>query len=60
MQAKNLLSALVGTTLAIGMTSGAIAATKAAVPPPAQPASAYSQPPKENLDVMRAPSPPTP
>jgi dipeptidyl aminopeptidase/acylaminoacyl peptidase len=60
MQAKNLLSALVGATLAIGMTPGAIAATKAAVPAAAQAASAYSQPPKEILDVMRAPSPPSP
>jgi dipeptidyl aminopeptidase/acylaminoacyl peptidase len=60
MQAKNLLSALVGATLAIGMTPGAIAATKAAVPATAQAASAYSQPPKEILDVMRAPSPPSP
>jgi dipeptidyl aminopeptidase/acylaminoacyl peptidase len=60
MQAKHLLYGLVTTTLAIGMTPGASAASKAATATPAPAASAYSQPPSEILDVMRAPSPPSP
>src|SRR5690242_998029 len=60
MQAKHLIHALVATTLTAGMTPGAMAASKAAAPAAAAPASAYSQPPKEILDVMRAPPPPSP
>ncbi|MGB9109109.1 MAG: S9 family peptidase, partial [Telluria sp.] len=68
MQAKTLLTGLVTTTLAIGMMPVAGAASKAAAVtnptvvtnPAAQAASAYSQPPKEILDVMRAPAPPSP
>jgi dipeptidyl aminopeptidase/acylaminoacyl peptidase len=53
MQGHHLLRSLVGATLAIGMSASAIAAAPAA-------ASVYNQPPKEILDVMRAPSPPSP
>ncbi|CAH0296682.1 Dipeptidyl-peptidase 5 [Massilia sp. Bi118] len=60
MQAKHLIHALVATTLTAGMTPGAMAASKLAAPATAAPASAYSQPPKEILDVMRAPPPPSP
>jgi dipeptidyl aminopeptidase/acylaminoacyl peptidase len=63
MQAKHLLYGLITTTIAAGMTPGASAASKAAAQTSAQtatPASAYSQPPKEILDVMRAPPPPSP
>jgi dipeptidyl aminopeptidase/acylaminoacyl peptidase len=56
MQGKYLLYGLVSTTLAVGMTSS-IAAPTAATP---LAASAYNQPPKEILDVMRAPPPPSP
>ena len=58
MQGKYLLCGLVGTTLAVGMTSTSIAAPAAATPATAS--SAYNQPPKEILDVMRAPAPPSP
>lgn len=59
MQGRYLLSSLVSATLAVGMTSGALAAPTTATP--ATPAaSAYNQPPKEILDVMRAPPPPSP
>lgn len=54
MQGQYLLRGLVSTTLAVGMTSGALAAPTAAA------ASSYNQPPKEILDVMRAPPPPLP
>jgi dipeptidyl aminopeptidase/acylaminoacyl peptidase len=60
MQAKYLLCGLVSTTLAIGMTSTAHAASAAAKPAAAAAASVYQQPPKEILDVMRAAAPPTP
>jgi dipeptidyl aminopeptidase/acylaminoacyl peptidase len=60
MQGKYLLCGLVSATLAVGMTSTSIAAPRAATPAPASAASAYSQPPKEILDVMRAPPPPSP
>jgi len=65
MQGKHLMAGLVGATLVAGMTSAAIAAPNAAAAPAgtaaaAGPASGYSQPPKEILDVMRAPSPPSP
>jgi dipeptidyl aminopeptidase/acylaminoacyl peptidase len=58
MQGKHLLYGLMSTTLAVGMTAAAIAAPNAA--PPAATSSAYNQPPKEILDVMRAPPPPSP
>lgn len=51
MQGKYLLCGLVSTTLAVGMTTSSIAAPAA---------SAYNQPPKEILDVMRASPPPAP
>jgi dipeptidyl aminopeptidase/acylaminoacyl peptidase len=60
MQGKHLLSAFVSTTLAMGMASNAIAASKAAAPATAPASSAYNQPPREILDVMRAPPPPSP
>jgi dipeptidyl aminopeptidase/acylaminoacyl peptidase len=64
MQAKHLLYGLVTTTLAIGLAPAADAASKAATAAKATTAvpaaSAYSQPPKEILDVMRAPPPPVP
>ncbi|KQN67694.1 peptidase [Duganella sp. Leaf61] len=60
MQGKHLLRGLVSTTLAVGMTSGALAAPTTATPASAATASAYNQPPKEILDVMRAPPPPVP
>jgi dipeptidyl aminopeptidase/acylaminoacyl peptidase len=60
MQGKHLLCGLAGATLAIGMTSTTIAAPMAAKPATAPAASAYNQPPKEILDVMRAPPPPSP
>jgi dipeptidyl aminopeptidase/acylaminoacyl peptidase len=60
MQAKHLLSGLVSATLAVGMTSNAIAASKADAPATASASSAYNQPPREILDVMRAPPPPSP
>jgi dipeptidyl aminopeptidase/acylaminoacyl peptidase len=50
----------VSTTLAAGITSTAIAASTAASPASAAAVSAYNQPPKEILDVMRAPPPPSP
>lgn len=62
MQGKQLLSALVSATLAVGMTATATAAPAAnAVAASAPSASSlYNQPPKEILDVMRASSPPSP
>ena len=60
MQGKTLLCGLVSTTLAVGMTSTSIAAPPAATPATAPASSAYNQPPKEILDVMRAPPPPSP
>lgn len=60
MQGKYLLCGLVSTTLAVGMTSTSIAAPRAATPATVGVASAYQQPPKEILDVMRAPPPPSP
>jgi dipeptidyl aminopeptidase/acylaminoacyl peptidase len=60
MQGKHLLCGLVSTALAIGITSSAEAASKAAAPASAPLASTYNQPPKEILDVMRAPPPPSP
>ncbi len=57
MQGKKLLCGLVSAALAVGITSTAMAAPAAAAPAVA---SAYSQPPKEILDVMRAPPPPSP
>jgi dipeptidyl aminopeptidase/acylaminoacyl peptidase len=61
MQAKHLLSAVVSATLAAGMMTTATAASKAATPATAtNSTSAYNQPPKEILDVMRAPPPPSP
>jgi dipeptidyl aminopeptidase/acylaminoacyl peptidase len=60
MQGKHLLCGLVSTALAIGITSSAAAASKAAAPASAPLASTYNQPPKEILDVMRAPPPPSP
>lgn len=59
MQRKSLLCGLVGTTLALGMTSISMAAP-AATPASAPATSAYNQPPKEILDVMRAPASPSP
>jgi dipeptidyl aminopeptidase/acylaminoacyl peptidase len=53
---KNLLHGLVHTTLALGAASAALAAPTATIPAPG----AYNQPPREILDVMRAPSPPVP
>ena len=58
MQGKHLLQALVSATLAAGMTPVAIGAPAAT--PGGATASAYNQPPREILDVMRAPSPPSP
>ncbi len=62
MQGKHLLHRLVSTTLAVCIAPAAPAAPKATAPASiaAAPASVYSQPPKEILDVMRAPAPPTP
>jgi len=59
MQGKHLLHALVTTTLAAGLTPSSIAAPTAAART-ATAASAYNQPPKDILDVMRAPPPPSP
>ena len=59
MQRKSLLCGLVGTTLALGMTSIPMAAP-VATPASAPATSAYNQPPKEILDVMRAPASPSP
>lgn len=59
MQGKHLMAGLVGATLIAGVTS-AVAAPNAAATPASGTASAYNQPPKEILDVMRAPSPPMP
>jgi len=59
MQGKHLLRGLVTATLAVGMTP-AVSAAPAATTPAANASSAYNQPPKEILDVMRAPPPPTP
>jgi len=59
MQGKHLLSGLVAATLAVGMTPS-LKAAPAATTPAANASSAYNQPPKEILDVMRAPPPPTP
>jgi dipeptidyl aminopeptidase/acylaminoacyl peptidase len=55
MRGKKLLHKLAGTTLAAGIVSTSIAAPIAAPSP-----GAYNHPPKEILDVMRAPSPPSP
>jgi len=52
MRRKVLLPTLVRATLALGVASASIAAPVAS--------SAYNHPPKEILDVMRAPSPPVP
>jgi dipeptidyl aminopeptidase/acylaminoacyl peptidase len=60
MQGRYLLCGLVSTTLAAGITSTAMAASTAASSASAVAASAYNQPPKEILDVMRAPPPPSP
>jgi dipeptidyl aminopeptidase/acylaminoacyl peptidase len=62
MQGKHLLSALVSATLAVGMTATAAAAPAANAAAASTPSasSLYNQPPKEILDVMRAPSPPSP
>ncbi|MGZ5198797.1 MAG: alpha/beta hydrolase family protein, partial [Telluria sp.] len=60
MQGKHLLCGLASATLAIGLASTAVAASKAAAPVTATASSAYNQPPKEILDVMRAPPPPSP
>lgn len=60
MQRKYLLCGLVSTTLAAGMASTSIAAPIAATPAAASAPGAYNQPPKEILDVMRAPSSPLP
>jgi dipeptidyl aminopeptidase/acylaminoacyl peptidase len=59
MQGKYLLCGLVSSALAFGLTSTSSAATSAAMAGAAV-ASAYNQPPKEILDVMRAPPPPSP
>lgn len=59
MQGKHLLC-LASAALAAGMASSAIAAPKAASPAGAPAPSAYNQPPKEILDVMRAPASPSP
>lgn len=59
MQGKHLLCGLVSATFAVAMTPAASAASAAAAPA-ASAASAYKQPPKEILDVMRAPPPPSP
>lgn len=56
---QHLLRGLAGATLALGMTA-IPAAAAAATTAPAPAASAYNQPPKEILDVMRAPASPTP
>jgi hypothetical protein len=56
MQGKHLLC-LASAALAAGMASSAIAVPKAAPSAPAP--SAYNQPPKEILDVMRAPASPS-
>jgi len=50
MQGKPLLRGLAWTVIAVSLTTGALAA----------PASVYNQPPKDILDVMRAPPPPLP
>lgn len=55
MRATILLHGIVHSTLALCMSAAAIAA-----PQPASATGAYKQPPKEILDVMRAPSPPLP
>jgi dipeptidyl aminopeptidase/acylaminoacyl peptidase len=66
MQGKHLLQALVSATLVAGMTPASIAAPANASSATGAPAagapaaSAYSQPPKDILDVMRAPPPPSP
>jgi len=63
MQRKTLLSGLVGTALAVGMTSALAAApvaTAAGAAAAAPATGAYNQPPKEILDVMRAPASPSP
>ncbi|MGJ7916969.1 prolyl oligopeptidase family serine peptidase [Massilia sp. LXY-6] len=60
MQAKHLIYGIMSATLAVGMTPTATAASKAATSPTASASSAYNRPPKEILDVMRAPPPPSP
>lgn len=61
MQGTHLLRGLVSATLAVGMTSTAIAAPTPAIPTAASAvATVYNQPPKEILDVMRASPPPSP
>jgi dipeptidyl aminopeptidase/acylaminoacyl peptidase len=60
MQGHVLLHRLAAAALAAGLSFTAIAATVPATPAAAPAASLYNQPPKEILDVMRAPAPPTP
>lgn len=59
MQRKHLFS-LASAALAAGIAGSALAAPKAAAPASAPAPSAYNQPPKEILDVMRAPASPSP
>lgn len=60
MQGKYLLRGVVSAAFAVAIAPAAIAATSAATNSAATAASAYNQPPKEILDVMRAPPPPSP
>lgn len=63
MQGQHLLRGFASAALAICIAPAALAAPKATAPSTTTIAgapSAYNQPPKEILDVMRAPPPPTP
>ena len=60
MAIKSPLTCLWVTLLASGVASAALAAPAAAPAPAIAASSGYSQPPKNILDVMRAPSPPMP
>ncbi|WP_211443058.1 S9 family peptidase [Collimonas humicola] len=60
MATKSPLTCLWVTLLAAGVASAALAAPAAAPAAAASSASGYNQPPKNILDVMRAPSPPVP
>jgi dipeptidyl aminopeptidase/acylaminoacyl peptidase len=60
MQAKHLLRGLASATLAVGLMPNSIAAPAAGMQATATAPSAYNQPPREILDVMRAPPPPSP
>jgi dipeptidyl aminopeptidase/acylaminoacyl peptidase len=60
MQGPHLLRILVSAAIAAGISTAASAASAPAATPAAAVTSVYNQPPKEILDVMRAPAPPSP